>query len=60
MIFSLCKSAGVPIWNVDQLKTPMVTIDVRIIIDEANELAPRRGPRPELPLLADDLSDTVA
>ena len=31
MIFSLCRSAGVPIWHVDQLKTPMGTIDVGLI-----------------------------
>ena len=60
MIFSLCKSAGVPIGHVDQLKTPIGTVDVGLIRDEANELAPRRGPRLELPPLADDLADTVA
>ena len=57
LIFSLCRSAGVPIWHVDQLK---ILVDVGLINDEANELAPRRGPRPELPPLADDLDDTVA
>ena len=60
MIFALCRSAGVPIWHVDQLKTPQGTVDVGLIRDEANELALRRGPRPELPPLADDLADTVA
>ena len=49
-----------PIWQVDQLKTPQGTINVALIRDEANELPPRRGPRPELPSLADDLVDTVA
>ena len=51
MIFSLCRSAGVPIWHVDQLKTPLGTVDVGLIKDEANDLAPRRGPCPELPHL---------
>ena len=60
MIFSLCRSAGVPIWHVDQLKTPQGTVDIGLIRDEGNELSPRRGPRPELPPLADDLADTVA
>ena len=60
MIFALCRSAGVPIWHIDQLKTPQGTVDVGLIRDEANELAPRRGPRPELPPLADDLANTVA
>ena len=60
MIFFLCRSAGVPIWHVDHLKTPQGTVNVGLIRDEANELASRRGPRPELPPLADDLVDTVA
>ena len=46
--------------NVDQLKTPLGTVDVGLIRDEVNELAPRRGLRPELPPLADDLADIVA
>ena len=60
MIFSLCRSAGVPMWHVDQLKTPQGTVYVGLIKDEANELAPCRGPCPELPPLGDDLVDTVA
>ena len=60
MIFSLCRSAGVPIWHVDQLKTPLGTIDISLIRDEANELAPRRGPHPELHPLGDNQGDTVA
>ena len=60
MIFSLCRSAGVPIRHVDQLKTPQGTVDVGLIRDEANELASRKGPHQELPPLADDLADTVA
>ena len=51
MIFSLYRSAGVPIWHVDQLKTPQVTIDVGLIRDEANELAQRRGPVQSCPHL---------
>ena len=49
MIFSLCRSAGVPIWHVDQLKTPLGTVDIGLIRNEANELASRRGPCLELP-----------
>ena len=60
MIFSLCRSVGVPIWHVDQLKTTLGTVDNGLIIDEANELAPRRGPRLEFPPLDDNLGDTVA
>ena len=51
MIFSLCRSAGVPIWNIDQLKTLLGTVDIGLIRDESNELSPRRGARPELPHL---------
>ena len=60
MIFSLCGFAGVPIWHVDQLKTPLGTVDIGLIKDEANELAPRSGPHPELPRLGDNMADTVA
>ena len=45
MIFALCRSAGVLIWLVDQLETPQGTVDVSLIREKANELAPRRGPR---------------
>ena len=41
MIFALCRSAGVPIWHIDQLRTPPGTVDIGLIRDEANELAPR-------------------
>ncbi|TMW99987.1 hypothetical protein EJD97_001564 [Solanum chilense] len=54
------RSVGVPIWNIDQLKTPLGTVDIGLNKDETNELAPRRGPRPELPPLGDNLADTVA
>ena len=60
MIFSLCRSAGVPIWHVDQLNTLLGTVDIGLIRDEANELAPCRGPRPELPPLSENMADTIA
>ena len=60
MIIYLCRSAGVPIWHIDQLKTPLRTVDIGLIRDEANELAPRRGPRQELPPLGNNLANTVA
>ena len=47
MIFSLCWSAGVPIWHVYQLKTLLGTVDIGLIRDEANELEPHRGPHPD-------------
>ena len=60
MIFYLCMSAGVPIWHVDQLKTPLGTTDIGLIRDEDNELDPRRGSRPKLPTLGDNLANMVA
>ena len=60
MIFSLCRSTGVPIYHIDQLKTLQGTVDIGLIRDEANEFAPRRGPRPELPPLGENLADMVA
>ena len=60
MIFSLCRSAGVPRCHVDQLKTLLGNVDIGLTRDEANQLAPRRGPRPELHPLVDNLADTVA
>ena len=49
-----------PIWHIDHPKTPLGTVDIDLIRDEANELSPCRGPRPELPSLGDDLDDMVA
>ena len=60
MIFSLCRSAGVLIWHIDQLKSPLGSIDIVIIRDEANDLYPRRRPRQELPLLSENMADTLA
>ena len=60
IIFSLCRFEGVPIWHIDKLKTPLGTVDIGRVIDEANELAPRRGPCTEFPPLGDNLADMVA
>ena len=49
-----------PNWHIDQHKTPVETVDIGLIRDEANELDPRRGPRLEFPPLGDNLTDTVA
>ena len=49
-----------PIWHVDQLKTLLGTVDIGVIRDEDNELAPCRGPHPEFPPLGENLADTVA
>ena len=49
-----------PIWYIDHLKNPLGTVDIDLIRDEANELDPHRGPRPELPPLGENFVDTVA
>ena len=49
-----------PIWHIDQLKTPLGAVDIALIGDEANELAPRIGPHPEFPPLGENLADTLA
>ena len=41
MIFALCRSTGVPIWHVDQLNTSQGTVDVGLIRDDDNKVAPR-------------------
>ena len=48
-----------PIWHIDHLKNPQGTVDLGLIRDEANELAPRRGPRQEVPPVGENLIDTV-
>ena len=60
LIFSLCRSAGVSICHIDQRKTPLGTVDIGIIRDEANELAPRKGPRLKFPPLSENLAYTLA
>ena len=59
IVFALCRSVGVPIWHIDQIKSPSSSIDIGLIRDEANELAPHRGPHPKVPLLGENLADTV-
>ena len=44
MIFALCRSTGVPIWHVDQLKTTQGTVDVGLIRDEPMSWLHAEGP----------------
>ena len=60
MILFLCRSTCVPIWYIDPIKTSRGTIDKCIIRGKANEKDPRRGPRPRLPPLGENMDDTVA
>ena len=53
MIFSLCRSAGVPIWHIDQFKTSLGPVDIGLNRDKANELVNAEGPFPELPPLGE-------
>uniref|UniRef100_M1DH00 Integrase core domain containing protein n=1 Tax=Solanum tuberosum TaxID=4113 RepID=M1DH00_SOLTU len=54
----LCRDAGVPIWHCDKLVHAIGTLDIRLIRDEANVEAPRRGPWVDVPDNA-DLVDAV-
>ncbi|KAG5606332.1 hypothetical protein H5410_027824 [Solanum commersonii] len=51
--------SGVPIWHCDRLIHPTRTLDISLILDEANVAAPRREPEIEVPPLGADLADTV-
>ena len=44
MVFSLYKLPGVPVWHNDVIKTPTGIVDIGLIMDEANGLAPKEGP----------------
>ena len=48
MVFELCRSAGVPVWHIDVIKTPPDTMHIGLIWDKANEMDPHRGPHPEV------------
>ena len=58
-IFQICREAGVPIWNYNRLHSPMRTVDIGLIKDEANVAAPQRGPRVKMPLLCENLANIV-
>ncbi|KAG5572275.1 hypothetical protein H5410_062041 [Solanum commersonii] len=51
--------SGVPIWHYDRLTHPTGTLDIGLIRDEANVVAPCREPQVEVPPLGADLADTV-
>ena len=57
MIFELCRSAGVPVWHIDVLKTPTGIVDIGLFWDETNELAPNRGTQAELQSLSGELGN---
>ena len=49
-----------PIWHIDQLKTPQGNVDIDLIRNEANELGPHRGDRLEVRPLCENLAETIA
>ncbi len=59
MIFQLCRSSRVPIWNINVLKTLSGTVDIVLIRDEATEAASNRGPKGEVQPLSENLVDIV-
>ena len=46
-------------WHIDVLKSPTGIVDIGLIWDEANKLAPNRGPRAEVQPLGESLAATV-
>ncbi|KAG5599583.1 hypothetical protein H5410_030953 [Solanum commersonii] len=44
LIFQLCRDSRVPIWHSDRLIHPIGTLDIGLIRDEANVVAPHREP----------------
>ena len=48
-----------PVWHIDVIKTLPSTVDIGLIHDEANELAPHRRPRTEVQPLGENLAATV-
>uniref|UniRef100_M1DXG2 Integrase core domain containing protein n=1 Tax=Solanum tuberosum TaxID=4113 RepID=M1DXG2_SOLTU len=59
MIFQLCRDSGVPIWHCDKLVHAAGTLDIGLIRDETNVVAPRRMPRVDVPENV-DLIDAAA
>uniref|UniRef100_M1DX05 Integrase core domain containing protein n=1 Tax=Solanum tuberosum TaxID=4113 RepID=M1DX05_SOLTU len=54
-IFHLCRDIGVPVWHCEKLVQATKTLDIGLIRDEANKVAPRREPPVEVPPLGADL-----
>ena len=48
------------IWHVDLFKTLLGIVYICLIRDEANDFAPRRGPRPKMPSPGDNHANTIA
>ena len=59
MIFQLCRDARVPILHRDFHRTLTEAMDITLIMDKANDTAPRRGPRVDVQSLGENLADTV-
>uniref|UniRef100_M1DGP6 Integrase core domain containing protein n=1 Tax=Solanum tuberosum TaxID=4113 RepID=M1DGP6_SOLTU len=55
LIFQFCRGSGVLVWHSDRLLQATKTLDIGLILDEANVAASRREPQFEVPQLGDDL-----
>ena len=58
MIFQLCKDVRVPIWHCDKLVLAMGTLYIRLIQNEVNVEAPRRGAWVDVPM-GNDLVNAI-
>uniref|UniRef100_M1DWS1 Integrase core domain containing protein n=1 Tax=Solanum tuberosum TaxID=4113 RepID=M1DWS1_SOLTU len=55
----LCNDVRVPFWHCDSLLKATKTLDISLILDEANVAAPCREPQVEVPPLGADLVEDV-
>uniref|UniRef100_M1DR12 Integrase core domain containing protein n=1 Tax=Solanum tuberosum TaxID=4113 RepID=M1DR12_SOLTU len=55
----LCRDAGVPVWHYDRLLQETKTLDIGLIQDEVNVVAPRRELQVEVPPLGANLVANV-
>ena len=47
------------VWHIDVIKIPLGTMDIVLILDEANELTPHRGPHLQVQPLYETLAATI-
>ena len=59
MVLELSRSSGLPVWHIDVIKTLPDTLDISLIRDEANELAPNIGPYIEVQQLGENQAAMV-
>ena len=59
MVFALWRSVGVPVWHIEVINSLLRQVDIGLIWDKANELAPDRRPCIKVQSLGENLAATV-